>query len=471
MPGEDRRLSPVVDSVRRVALATAAAIALSWHVPAQAQLPAQPPTPADLRQALIWTGHLTAFVDKDTVAALRSGAQSWQKSRNYPLTEMLPEEQLEELVADGIKQREAMGWAELHDKAVGFSVGVPTRLVRLVAPRPDKGALWYDFEGAIGYSIAIRYGEPNCTTMNDFLARVVKHVRPSYRQRRDDWFAVAYEASGRLNYAKAVCRTSGVVLADVSLPMDQVATYLPVLAAMADSLKVRRSFNATATPRPKIEGPPPIAADLVAERAARPRTASKPPADVDGAGTTAALTREPRGSDDLRTEEVFEKASGAVYKVKAEKRLGSAVAISESELLTNCHVLGEVRRVTLVRAGTELRADVVSMNADADRCVLKAESKLAKWVPVRPYDDIKVGERALTIGTPQGLELTVAEGIVSSKRRHKESRLIQTSAPISQGSSGGGLFDAQGRLLGITTFYFKVGQNLNFAVAAEDYAK
>ncbi len=90
---------------------------------------------------------------------------------------------------------------------------------------------------------------------------------------------------------------------------------------------------------------------------------------------------------------------------------------------------------------------------------------------IRPYDDIKVGERALTIGTPQGLELTVADGIVSSKRTHEERRLIQTSAPISQGSSGGGLFDAQGHLLGITTFQLKVGQNLNFAIAAEDFSK
>ena len=69
------------------------------------------------------------------------------------------------------------------------------------------------------------------------------------------------------------------------------------------------------------------------------------------------------------------------------------------------------------------------------------------------------------------LELTVAEGIVSSKRSQNDSKLIQTSAPISLGSSGGRLFDAQGQLLGITTFYFEAGQNLNFAVAAEEYAR
>ena len=65
----------------------------------------------------------------------------------------------------------------------------------------------------------------------------------------------------------------------------------------------------------------------------------------------------------------------------------------------------------------------------------------------------------------------MAEGIVSSKRTFNQSRVIQTSAPISQGSSGGGLFDARGQLLGITTFQFKVGQNLNFAVAAEEFAQ
>jgi len=168
---------------------------------------------------------------------------------------------------------------------------------------------------------------------------------------------------------------------------------------------------------------------------------------------------------------VFEKVSGAVHVVKAGNRLGSAVAISDNELLTNCHVVGESTQVTIGRDKKEQNAVVVSMNATADRCVLRTETKLVKWVTVRPYDDIKVGERAITIGTPQGLELTAAEGIVSSKRLYNQTRVVQTSAPISQGSSGGGLFDARGHLLGITTFYFRGGQNLNFAVAAEEYAQ
>ena len=140
----------------------------------------------------------------------------------------------------------------------------------------------------------------------------------------------------------------------------------------------------------------------------------QPASAVDVTGKTDALRLETRDGADLRADEVFEKAGGAVYKVKTERGLGSAVAISDSELLTNCHVVGDFDEVKIVRAKDEQTAKVVSKNADADRCVLRVAAKLPKWVTVRPYEDIKVGERAVTIGTPQGLELTVAEGIVVS---------------------------------------------------------
>ena len=216
-----------------------------------------------------------------------------------------------------------------------------------------------------------------------------------------------------------------------------------------------------------------LASGFSDEKVARPQPKAKPakPSSIDDSGKTAALKLETRDGADLRADEVFDKASGAVYVVKADRRLGSAVAISDSELLTNCHVTGDLAEVRIARAKDEMPAKVISRNADADRCVLRTDTKLAKWVTVRPYDDIKVGERAITIGTPQGLELTAAEGIVSSKRLYNQTRVVQTSAPISQGSSGGGLFDARGHLLGITTFYFRGGQNLNFAVAAEEYAQ
>jgi S1-C subfamily serine protease len=78
-----------------------------------------------------------------------------------------------------------------------------------------------------------------------------------------------------------------------------------------------------------------------------------------------------------------------------------------------------------------------------------------------------VGERVYAIGAPEGLELTISEGLVSGLREYENVRVIQTSAAISHGSSGGGLFDVNGRLIGITTFSLKEGQNLNFALPGE----
>jgi tetratricopeptide (TPR) repeat protein len=71
------------------------------------------------------------------------------------------------------------------------------------------------------------------------------------------------------------------------------------------------------------------------------------------------------------------------------------------------------------------------------------------------------------IGSPEGLELTFSEGVISALRDTEGVRMVQTSAAISPGSSGGGLFDAQGNLVGVTTFYLKEGQSLNFALPGE----
>jgi S1-C subfamily serine protease len=63
--------------------------------------------------------------------------------------------------------------------------------------------------------------------------------------------------------------------------------------------------------------------------------------------------------------------------------------------------------------------------------------------PLRLYADVKVGERVFTVGAPRGLELSLADGIISSKRTAADiGRYFPTSAPISKGTSGGGLFDA-----------------------------
>ena len=465
-------------SIRRSAclLACTAAMASVAVAPVAfaQELPIEKVTGSELRQALIWTGHFELW-DGDPTAALQKAGKSWQAAKGYEQTDKLSEDQANQLMAEAVKNRNAVGWSILEDKSVGFSVGVPTKLAKLAETRTVNGGTIYDFDGKIGYMLSIRYGDFTCSNFNTyyfFLQRTL-FTNVTWKAKQYDTFALFQKKDGRQTYLQATCRSSGVAVASITLTDSQVKSYGELFGALASSLVVSRGFNPTAVPKPKVEDNDDgdgegLPTDVVASSTGKPK---KLPPNVDGEGKTARIELQARDGDDLATHDVFDKVSGAVYVVKAQHKMGSGVAISDRELLTNCHVVDESPNVTIGRDKKEQNATVVSMNVGADRCVLRAENKLPSWVKVRPYDDIKVGERAITVGTPQGLELTVAEGLVSSKRTNKGSRLVQTSAPISHGSSGGGLFDARGELLGITTFYFAGGQNLNFAVAAEDFAK
>jgi len=77
-----------------------------------------------------------------------------------------------------------------------------------------------------------------------------------------------------------------------------------------------------------------------------------------------------------------------------------------------------------------------------------------------------VGDKVYAVGAPYGLELSLSEGLVSQLRGGPPP-LIQTTAAISVGSSGGGLFNELGELVGLTTFYLKGAQGLNFALPVE----
>jgi len=172
--------------------------------------------------------------------------------------------------------------------------------------------------------------------------------------------------------------------------------------------------------------------------------------------------------------ELFKILSPSIYVINAvrsngDEFQGSAVAISPTVLLTNCHVVIDSSSIEMYQKDLKIKASLISADVEADRCVLSSATPLTNYVSIRPYDDLKVGERVYSIGAPAGLELTMTDGLLSGKRNPSGRRLVQNSAPISPGSSGGGLFDEAGNLIGITTFKLKDSENLNFAITAEDY--
>ena len=150
---------------------------------------------------------------------------------------------------------------------------------------------------------------------------------------------------------------------------------------------------------------------------------------------------------------------------------GSAVAISSSTLLTNCHVTNG-NSIIVLAINEELKpATIIKSNKAKDTCVLRVKSNLTPIPRLRRYSSLENGETVYALGAPKSLSNTLTEGIISSLRRHDGTNFIQTSASISPGSSGGGLFDKAGNLIGITTFGIKDGNNLNFAVDVGEYWK
>jgi hypothetical protein len=177
----------------------------------------------------------------------------------------------------------------------------------------------------------------------------------------------------------------------------------------------------------------------------------------------------------LTPEELFEKVSPSVFVIHSvdpqgkRNALGSGVVVGREQVITNCHVLRNAAGIVVSRGNVSYGAEVEFADAERDLCQLKVKELGAPAVAFADVAKLRTGQRAYAIGAPRGLELTLTEGIISSLRGGDDDRqpLIQTSAAVSRGSSGGGLFDADGRLIGITTFQLRDGQQLNFAVSVE----
>jgi S1-C subfamily serine protease len=108
---------------------------------------------------------------------------------------------------------------------------------------------------------------------------------------------------------------------------------------------------------------------------------------------------------------------------------------------------------------------IVAIDFESDLALLKLKGVKAKPLVLADSKEVKIGAPVFVLGSPKGLEGTFSTGIVSSIRKlGKDKDLIQVTAPVSHGSSGGPVLDADGRVIGIAVATMTEGQNLNFAV-------
>lgn len=149
---------------------------------------------------------------------------------------------------------------------------------------------------------------------------------------------------------------------------------------------------------------------------------------------------------------------------------GSGFIISEDgAFTTNYHVIESAYNVLIqfINGKSFKEVSLISAYPYYDIAILNIEEEKELFLPVilGNSDNIQVGEQILAIGNPYGWENTISDGLISGMREIDGFKLLQITAPISSGSSGGALFNMKGEVIGITTIGSQWGaQNLNFAI-------
>ena len=182
------------------------------------------------------------------------------------------------------------------------------------------------------------------------------------------------------------------------------------------------------------------------------------------------------GTDSLPWSDVFELRSPAIWTLNStvgqDTSLGSAVAVGKTTLITNCHMISNPTSISLRQKNNRIPARLISADRGGDRCILSVDAPLPGYVlSARGHAGLRVGEDVAAIGNPKGLDTSLSRGLIAQKRQRSGRAYIQTDAALSSGSSGGGLFDNRGNLVGITTFTIADGESLNFAIAAEEFCR
>jgi hypothetical protein len=192
-----------------------------------------------------------------------------------------------------------------------------------------------------------------------------------------------------------------------------------------------------------------------------------------------------RAMEQLTDEQIAAHVSSSVVLILAGRGAGRLEAVgsglivrADGVILTAYHLIRNAREVQVrLRNGDAYdRVQLIAFDARRDVAALRIPANYLPTLAVAEAQEARAGERVFVVSNPNGLAWTVSDGILSAMRPASEVsgagegyRLLQFTAPVSAGSSGGALVDVQGRALGIVVAS-AAGQNLNFAIPIESVA-
>lgn len=172
-------------------------------------------------------------------------------------------------------------------------------------------------------------------------------------------------------------------------------------------------------------------------------------------------------------QEIARKAFGSIVLLVMEDAngqplsLGSGFFVRYDEIASNLHVVEGATKGYAKLVGQKAKYDIegiTAVDSERDLVVLKISAAGAQPLYIGSSDAVQVGESVYAVGNPQGLEGTFSQGIVSSIREVGTNKILQITAPISPGSSGGPVLNVKGEVIAVSVATFLGGQNLNFAI-------
>jgi hypothetical protein len=148
---------------------------------------------------------------------------------------------------------------------------------------------------------------------------------------------------------------------------------------------------------------------------------------------------------------------------------GSGVFVATDLVATNCHVIEDADETWVIYREKQYSAKVQYADWDRDVCTLSVIGINARAVVRGNTNSLKAGSRIYAIKTRVSSRLTpLAEGVILAIRLVDGGKFLQISTPVLPGSSGGGLFDQEGRLIGLTSYYSNIGdRKLYYALPVE----
>jgi S1-C subfamily serine protease len=253
--------------------------------------------------------------------------------------------------------------------------------------------------------------------------------------------------------------SSGVVRRGVSLAVLIIAV-LVTAAIVSGAFWVQRKFTATVTAQ-SVPVVTPVTGVVGKPSGAIAATS----VGVPGAATSAPVP----APVNLTNEEIFRLKAPSVVLLQVFDEHGQItktgsgfLAGPDETVITNYHMIrGAYSEKAVFQDGTT--ADVLGVSGYSstdDLAAIRLSASPLGPLELGDSDRVEVGDRVIAIGSPRGFQNTISDGLVSGLRGGQ----IQTSAPISPGSSGGPFFNQQGQIIGVAVAGVTNAQNLNFVV-------